>query len=195
MIDWVFQNREWVFGGIGVVVLVGVVNLFRKKDRQGNSMTIQIHNNNKLALAGVEPKHQAPADHNPENKKHRIRILFIDDDTRFQVVKILKNAGWPHVKIVKDVSSLDAVEVLEANILFVDIQGVGKQLQFTDEGLGLALAIKQKYPNKKVVIYSSQTTGERFHAALRVADHSLAKNADPYEFIQIVEEFSSLSHE
>jgi hypothetical protein len=53
----------------------------------------------------------------------------------------------------------------------------------------------RKFPNKKVVIYSSQTTGERFHAALRVADHSLAKNADPYEFIQIVDDFSSQDHE
>ena len=61
---------------------------------------------------------------------------------------------------------------------------------FHDEGLGLALAIKQKYPKKKVVIYSAETQGDRFHKALREADSFLAKNADPYEFQRLVEEFT-----
>lgn len=61
---------------------------------------------------------------------------------------------------------------------------------FSDEGLGLALAIKKKYPSKKVIIYSAETNGDRFHEALRKADSFLAKNADPYEFQRIVEEFT-----
>ena len=61
---------------------------------------------------------------------------------------------------------------------------------FNDEGLGLALAIKDKYPEKKVIIYSAETNGDRFHEALRKADSFLPKNADPYEFQRIVEEFT-----
>ena len=94
------------------------------------------------------------------------------------------------MRIVKDISSLTSPELIEADILFVDIHGVGKELSFSDEGLGLAYAIKQKYPKKKVIIYSTESTGERFHRALQKADYSLPKNADPYEFIRLVEEFS-----
>lgn len=188
--DWLNENREWVFSGVGVAIAAAVVKVFSKGESQRGQTSVHIHNVNEARVPDAAPPDGRVAQEHQTGGKHRTRILFIDDDTRFQVVKILKNAGWPHVKIVKDVSSLDAIEVLEADILFIDIQGVGKQLQFSDEGLGLALAIKHKYPSKKVVIYSSQTTGERFHAALREADHSLAKNADPYEFIQIVEDFS-----
>jgi len=55
--------------------------------------------------------------------------------------------------------------------------------------LGLALSLKKKYPGKKLVIYSSETKGERFHEALRMADSFLPKNAEPYEFLQLVEQF------
>lgn len=48
--------------------------------------------------------------------------------------------------------------------------------------------LKNKYPQKKVVIYSAETKGERFHDALRVADSFLAKDAEPYQFQQLVEE-------
>jgi hypothetical protein len=114
----------------------------------------------------------------------------VDDDTTFNVVKIIKQAGWPNVKIVKDIKDLNCVDVTESDIFFIDIQGVGRALQFADEGLGLALQIKRKYPAKKVVIYSAQTTGDRFHKALNEADGGLAKNADPYEFISMVEQLS-----
>lgn len=67
---------------------------------------------------------------------------------------------------------------------------MGKLLFFADEGLGLADAIKTKYPAKKVIIYSAETKGDRFHKALRNVDTFLAKNADPYEFQQIIENFS-----
>jgi ketol-acid reductoisomerase len=96
---------------------------------------------------------------------------------------------WVHTKTVKDISDLDSITVKDIDIFFVDIQGVGKALNFKDEGLGLAVALKKKYPSKKVVIYSAQTVGERFHEGFRKADTLLAKDAEPYEFQQIVEQF------
>lgn len=80
----------------------------------------------------------------------------------------------------------------DADIFFVDIQGVGLKLGFRDEGLGLALALKEKYPDKKLVIYSAEPRGERFHKALKKADETLEKNADPYQFQQLVENFTGL---
>jgi DNA-binding NarL/FixJ family response regulator len=60
--------------------------------------------------------------------------------------------------------------------------------------LGLALNLKKKYPAKRIVIYSAETQGDRFHEALRKADGFLPKNAEPYEFQQMVGQFSLEIH-
>ncbi|HPJ13407.1 MAG TPA: hypothetical protein PLV00_08475 [Caldisericia bacterium] len=126
-----------------------------------------------------------------EEIKGLCKILFIDDK-KFAVVDILQAAGWTKTKRIKDVRSIDESDVSEANIIFVDVQGVGKMLKFKDEGLGLTIALKEKYPSKKVVVYSAEDDGkiETFHKALSVADERLSKNADPYEFQSLVERFS-----
>jgi hypothetical protein len=194
--SWVVENAEWVFSGIGATALAIVAGIFRSRKNEnstGGGVVVNntIHNKNNSGDSQVaDSSFVAPAPRLVD--KNSTRILFVDDDTRFKVVKILKTAGWPHVKIVKDISSLDSAELLEATILFIDIQGVGKVLGFADEGLGLAQAIKKRHPAKKLVIYSSQPSGDRFHAALRAADSSIAKNADPYQFISLVEELSVL---
>lgn len=192
MLDWLHQNVEWVFSGIGVLAITLVANKFFFRNGQTSAPSINISNTNLTEIQGPQLP-QAKKPRSGVDMKQNVRILFVDDDTKFQVVKILKNDGWHHVKIVKDISSLTSPELLEANILFVDIQGVGKALSFSDEGLGLAYAIKQKYPDKKVIIYSAQTTGERFHRGLQNADYFLPKNADPYEFIKLAEDFSETS--
>ena len=115
------------------------------------------------------------------------KILFIDDKG-FQVVQILQKAGWENTERISDLTSLDAPKVKESHILFVDIQGVGKS--FKDEGLGLVSAIKKKYPYKRVIVYSSESQGDRFHESLSMADARLNKNADPYEFQNLVERYS-----
>ena len=122
-----------------------------------------------------------------DKAKNGIRILFIDDNhTDYKMVSILKKAGWTNTKAVKDILDLDNHNILEADIIFVDINGVGTTM-FEDQGLGLASALKTKHPQKKVVIYSAETSGDRFHKALRQVDDCLAKNAEPYQFIDLVE--------
>lgn len=122
-----------------------------------------------------------------ENMKATTRILFVDDNhTEYKNVSILKKAGWTKTKSVKDITDLDSSIVTEADIIFVDINGVGLEL-FEDQGLGLASALKKKYPKKKIVIYSAETTGDRFHQALREVDHCLPKNADAYQFMNLIE--------
>jgi len=126
-----------------------------------------------------------------ERRKKLINILFVDDDTKFKIIKILNVAGWINTKIVKDVENPDSDIVAKAHILFVDINGVGLKMQFKDEGLGLANYLKKKYPEKKVIIYSTEPNGDRFHEAFRKADDFLYKNADPIEFQEIIEQFSA----
>jgi hypothetical protein len=124
-----------------------------------------------------------------EDLKQLCRILFIDDQS-FKVIQILKNAGWSHTKCIRDVDSLDSLEVAEAHIIFVDIHDVGRKLGFKDEGLGLIMALRQKYPFKKLVVYSAERSGDRFHQGFSAADARLAKNADPFEFQTLVEQYS-----
>jgi hypothetical protein len=124
-----------------------------------------------------------------DDLKKLVKIVFIDDKS-FKVVDILKKAGWSNTSWLKDIGSLDIREVGEAHIVFVDIQDVGHRLGFKDEGLGLIAALRQKYPYKKLVVYSAERTGDRFHDGFSAADARIAKNADPFEFQSLVEQYS-----
>ena len=128
-------------------------------------------------------------DRSADDLKTICRILFIDD-REFDVPDILINCGWKNTRKISDVESIDSLDVREANIIFVDIAGVGRKLRFSDEGLGLISAIKKKFPHKNVVVYSAQRDGDRFHPGLSDADERLPKNADPFEFESLVEEYA-----
>lgn len=207
--SWIVDNANWIFSGIGAVLAAGAFKLFLGRSSESNPEKIGIRNDNSsnnnqvvnvfnVTSTGSENKitTQDPANTKPDavhqSVKETTRILFIDDDVKFKVVKILQAAGWKNVSLVKDLGSLNDQILLDANIVFVDIQGVGRLCGFKDEGLGLAAAIKQRYPNKKLVIYSAEPRGAMFHDALRKADFTLEKNADPYEFEQLVDRFSVL---
>jgi len=180
--EWV----TWVFSGVGVVVAGFLLSpVIKGRGSAGNVQTVEIN------LPISKPDHDTPDDKKVvsiDEIKSKIKILFIDD-AKFKVVDILKSSNWVNTKSVRDVKDINSVDIRETHVFFVDIHGVGVSLGFKDEGLGLALAIKEKYPSKKVVIYSSETNGERFHEAFKKADDSLPKNADPYEFEQIIENF------
>ncbi|WP_448133772.1 hypothetical protein [Stenotrophomonas rhizophila] len=130
--------------------------------------------------------HEVLSDLDLGDLKKTARILFVDDDRGFKIVGILKKMGWSYVRIVTDLASLEDPAVLEADVIFVDIHGVGRQLHYIDEGLGLALGIKRRHAKKKVIIYSSQEEGKRFHEALQEADYSLAKTAEPVRFEETI---------
>lgn len=124
--------------------------------------------------------------------KNSVNILFIDD-LQFNIVDALKEKdGWRNIQKVRDIESITQKELAEAHIIFVDVQGVGKKLSFTDEGLGLILAIKEHYPEKKVVMYSAESKGkvDAFHPAANVVDGRLRKGASRYEFETTIERLS-----
>lgn len=89
--------------------------------------------------------------------KNGCRVLFIDDQ-KFDIVDRLKNQeGWKNTTRIKDLDSISQTELVDAHIVLVDVQGVGKKMQCPDEGLGLIVAVKQKYPQKKVIMYSGES--------------------------------------
>jgi hypothetical protein len=65
-------------------------------------------------------------------------------------------------------------------------------MKLPDEGLGLTVAIKKKYPNKKVIVYSAEDQGQvkAFHEGFELADSQLSKNAKSYEFQFRLEKFA-----
>lgn len=123
--------------------------------------------------------------------KNLCKILFIDDKS-FPIIGMLEKNGWRNIQKVNDISGTDQQEVREAHILFIDIQGVGKKMKLPDEGLGLTVAIKKKYPNKKVIVYSAEDQGQvkAFHEGFELADSQLSKNAKSYEFQFRLEKFA-----
>ncbi len=121
--------------------------------------------------------------------KQKTKILFVDD-LKFNVVDSLKTKdGWKNIQRVSDVDSITQTEVLEAHVIFVDVQGVGKRLGFADEGLGLIVALKETYPEKKVVMYSAESKGQvnAFHQAADIVDGRLKKRPSRYEFDSTIE--------
>lgn len=89
-----------------------------------------------------------------ELKKY-CRILFIDDDRDFKTIKIIEEDGWTHTSHIFDVKKLDDNDIRLAHIICLDIQGVGKELDFHKEGLGLLRALKEKYPYTAIIAYSA----------------------------------------
>lgn len=207
--NWILDNKEWIFSGAGLSVIGGIWAVIKfliiprrdKKQTEINktdNVVGAIINNNTVnitpssVLEDNTGKATSTETKDTSNTlasiKDRIKILFIDDE-KFMMVDILKEAGWVNTKRMKDVSNLEHPIILESHIIFVDINGVAKNL-FKDQGIGLAGELKKKYPEKVIIIYSAESNGDRFHKTLREVDECISKNAEPYEFIGIVEEAS-----
>lgn len=189
-LEWLSKNVEWVFSGIGVLILSGVWNWLRKRPTGSESPHVLVSGHQSVSIHAIPITSQLqPHDIKNVRQKSAVSILFIDDDVKFQVVNILKRNGWTNTKIIKDVVSLEQPEVAAADIFFVDIQGVGISLGFKDQGLGLVIALRKKYPAKKIVIYSAENANA-FHAAFGQANERISKDADPYEFMEAVDRLS-----
>lgn len=130
-----------------------------------------------------------------DDLKNITKVLFIDDQS-FRIVQDLKEKdGWKNVSRIRDVDSLTQSEVKDAHIIFVDIQGVGKKMGFQDEGMGLIEALRQTYPEKKIIMYSAESKGkiDALHPSGNLVDYRLRKTAKRYEFESVIEQFAKES--
>ena len=105
--------------------------------------------------------------------KTKTRILFIEDGT-FKQINNLQKSGWQVLQL-KDVTNLDAPEIRDSRIIFVDYKEVGKHLS-NDEGLGIVKALKERYGASKWIIFYS---AHPFLLSVfnKGADSYLAKNS------------------
>ena len=121
--------------------------------------------------------------------KNELKVIFVDDK-KFNVVDLLRKSGWKQVSYKRDVLDLDAVEVREAHVFFLDINGVGMAMGFHNQGMGLCGALKRKYgESKRVVLYSGETSGDIFDSDARLADDTLKKDSDLYQFTALMEQY------
>lgn len=157
------------------------LNLFIGDGMSGN---VQIGNGDKSSTP--ENKETDTKSTSCRKEKGSVHVLFIDDE-KFDNVDVLRNAGWKNTKSIKDIKAIDSPEVLAADVIFVDINGVGTSLFPKEQGLGVAVQIKSRYSEKCVVVYSAQP--QELHKALSQVDAILPKNAEPYEYISILENY------
>jgi hypothetical protein len=186
--QWIVDNKELIVAG--VAILGAMVALFKIVfKRATNSPVTKMENTVENHLTVNVGKEHAPnikkSGGDIQYLREKTHIMFVDDQS-FKACNILKKT-WVHTSRKNDISDLNSTEVRAVHIFFLDIHGVGKKLGFSDEGLGLAGALMDKYPDKKFVIYSAKTEGDRFNPIIKRANESLKKNADPYTFEQVTE--------
>ncbi|WP_343705575.1 response regulator [Flavobacterium sp.] len=174
---------------VSFLEIISFIIIKSSKNNTDSNNTPPVNNSNSFTFVVNNEKEITNSEYE-DRQKALTRLLFVDDNyTEFKIISILKKAGWINTKAVKDITDLDDSKVIEADIIFVDINGVGTTL-FKDQGLGLASALKKKYPSKKIILYSAETTGDRFHKALKEVDSCLSKNAEPFQFINLIESYN-----
>ena len=212
MIKWFMHSIEWIFSGIGVMILSVVFRSFYKRNKRSRGAsqtqkTLQIEENvndksttvkgdgnqvliyNGLEINAKDTKEVKSNKLSIEGKQAQTYILFIDNE-KFPIVNIIRKSGWRNCSQIKTVSDLNCEKIQKAHIIFVDIKGVGEDLFGKDAGLGVAKNLKQKYPDKFVILYSAETNWNIFHEAISLVDDRVEKNAKPIEFISLIETFA-----
>ena len=199
--NWLINNKEWLFSGLGISVGIYVLkHVFKNNDKKEDKHALSQVNNQNVTVNVAQPSATSNMS-NSEKKnattltidgiKAQTNILFIDDDKKFKIVSILKKAGWKNTSFFPnpDVTDINAEKIRNAHIIFVDIKGVGTTM-YDNEGLDLVVDLKKKYPEKKIVMYSSVQEHSVFHEAIKLADDRISKNSQPAIFVSAIEKLS-----
>lgn len=121
-----------------------------------------------------------------EEVKRLTQVLFIDDESFDSLLNNIRDSGW-NVKQKQDIDNLDAEDIKNADIIFIDYKDVGIKLTPTEEGIGLLKAMRNKYPNKRLIFYSGYAGFIPGHEIHDIANGWISKNADPYVYIERIE--------
>lgn len=84
-------------------------------------------------------------------RRNLVRICFIDDEG-YPNVDRLKAIGYYNIDVKYNFERIE--DYKEYDIIFCDLEGVGKHMDSTLQGLWIAEEIKNQYPNCEVFIYS-----------------------------------------
>lgn len=208
LIFQIMDTPSLLFLGLAVALIIVVPVTFffiKKKTKQkqngfsGDGNSIQNGEGNTSITVGNVTNNflsAIPSNKNPDDGgvsidriKNDLKVIFVDDK-KFNVVDLLKKNGWKQISYKRDIIDIDAIEVREAHVLFLDINGVGVAMGFHNQGMGLCGALKRKYGDqKRVVLYSGETSGDIFDSDARMADDTLKKDSDLYQFTALMERY------
>lgn len=191
--------------GFALIIIVPIiVNVTKKKQgknrNEGSGNTIVNGENNATTVnhigtlnnyhnADVKEPMAEKAELTTDDIKARVRILFVDDKDDFPIITMLKNIGY-QVEYLSDIVDFDAKPVKYADIVFLDINGVGVAMKFKNQGMGLCGALRDYYGNaKKLILYSGETEGSIFDKDANKADATLPKDSDLYQFISYITQY------
>lgn len=192
-----------VIVAVVVVVIIRITLNNNGKNRQRGKGNVQVVGTGNAAIEnhGVINNYGSGSDNkekqiknDQENvsvddiKKH-IQILFVDDKDDFKIIDILREIGY-RVDYAPDILDIDDSKIKNADIVFLDINGVGVAMKFKNQGMGLCGALRSRYGNaKKLILYSGETLGDIFDPDAKKADATLPKDSDLYQFISYITQY------
>lgn len=119
-----------------------------------------------------------------EKMKRDTRILVVDDKS-VPFLEILKSNNYS-IKRYPDITDLDVVKNFD--IILCDIQGVGKKLNPTLQGVHLVQQIKKLYPFKQVIAFTANPSDPDVVAQLMNVPHAfLQKDASEREWMEALD--------
>lgn len=111
--------------------------------------------------------------------RRRARILVVDDQD-FPYAELFRDAGYL-VDVWRDVENVADLEGTSFDLILLDVQGIGTQ-HSKEQGLGVLKHIKQTNPAQLTIAYSNADYDLSFQPFFGLADHTLPKTADYFEF-------------
>ena len=104
--------------------------------------------------------------------KKNVKIVFLDDEG--YDTELLKNLGYLDVHKMYKFTSLDDFE--KYDIIFCDINGIGREIDEVYQGAAVAKKIKEAFPTKIVVILSAKEQLLTFNSYYEYVDDVMYKN-------------------
>ncbi len=142
--------------------------------RTSKMLTIDYLENNKATIDNVSLK-----------DRKNIKILFIDDEG-FDI-EPLKRIGFLDVSKQYEYTQIDDYE--KYDIIFCDINGIGKEIDEKYQGAALAKIIKSTYPDKVIIIFSAKQQYLDMHEFGKFVDETIAKNIQISDLTALIDKY------
>lgn len=117
--------------------------------------------------------------------KSNVRIVFIDDEG--YDIESIRKLGYVNVDKIFNFKDLKQFELYD--VVFCDINGVATDMDPEYQGATLASVIKETYPNKYVVIFSSKNQNIKITKFKNLVDDMIEKNSKPVDVAKIIDKF------
>lgn len=194
-----------LIAGFALIVIIPVfINVTKKKQgknkNEGSGNTLVNGENNTTTVNHIGTLNNYPnaaiieplagkTELTTDEIKARIKILFVDDKDDFPIITMLRSIGY-QVEYLDDIVDFDARPIKYADIVFLDINGVGVAMKFKNQGMGLCGALRDYYGDtKRLILYSGETEGSIFDKDAKKADATLPKDSDLYQFISYITQY------